>query len=73
MPVLNGFDATRALREIEKANPQLRRLRVIAMTANAMTGDRERCLEAGMDDYISKPVDPARLGALLEPGTATGI
>ncbi len=66
MPVLNGFDATRALREIERANPQLRRVRIIAMTANAMTGDRERCLEAGMDDYLSKPVDPARLAALLE-------
>jgi CheY-like chemotaxis protein len=54
MPVMNGFEATIAIREKEKASGA--HLPIIAMTANAMQGDRERCLEAGMDDYVSKPV-----------------
>jgi CheY-like chemotaxis protein len=66
MPVMDGYALTRALRQEEREHPELRRLRIIAMTANAMEGDRERCLEAGMDDYIAKPVDPDRLVALLE-------
>ncbi len=62
MPIMNGFDATRKIREYE-ANK--RHTVIIAMTAYAMTGDRDRCLEAGMDDYLSKPAASQTLMALI--------
>jgi CheY-like chemotaxis protein len=65
MPELDGFDATRAIRGPD--SPVLdSNIPIIAMTANAMKGDRERCLEAGMDDYIAKPVQPQILVETIE-------
>jgi two-component system, sensor histidine kinase and response regulator len=59
MPVLSGFDATREIRRMETTTG--RHMPIVAMTARAMKGDRERCLEAGMDDYLSKPIQGQRV------------
>jgi len=65
MPEMDGFDATREIRKLELKTPQQQRLPIIAMTANVMSGDRERCLETGMDDYIGKPVQRDQLATVL--------
>jgi signal transduction histidine kinase/CheY-like chemotaxis protein/HPt (histidine-containing phosphotransfer) domain-containing protein len=64
MPVMSGLEATAAIRERERSSGQ--HLRIVAMTAHAMNGDRERCLAAGMDGYLSKPVDPRMLFEVIE-------
>lgn len=64
MPVMDGFEATIAIREKEKQTGK--HIPIIAMTANVMKGDREKCLEAGMDGYVSKPVNPAELYDTIE-------
>ena len=73
MPVMDGLEATRRIR----LNPKWRNLPILAMTAHAMNGDREKCLSAGMNGYISKPVHPAHLISVMdeymtaaEPATA---
>lgn len=64
MPVMDGYDATRAIR-LRESLKGLERLSVIAMTANAMPGDRKRCIDAGMDDYLSKPIMPDLLKQMM--------
>ena len=65
MPEMDGYEATRRIRQGEKEK-RLPPLRIVAMTANAMEGDREKCLAAGMNDYITKPVRVQELEAVLE-------
>jgi two-component system, sensor histidine kinase and response regulator len=65
MPIMDGLAATGAIRQREARNPDRSRLPIMALTAFAMRGDRERCLEAGMDEYLTKPIKPEELSAAL--------
>ena len=69
MPEMDGFEATARIRERERGSGM--HLPIIALTANAMVGDEERCLQAGMDGYVSKPIDMARLLAEIQRVQAT--
>jgi CheY-like chemotaxis protein len=79
MPVMDGFEATREIRRRESggdmAGTGRTRLPIIALTANAMKGDRESCLGAGMDGYVTKPIDPKELVRALDQvsGTAAAL
>ena len=70
MPVMDGFQATKIIREHEQGSQQ--HLRIIAMTAHALKGDQERCLAAGMDGYLAKPVQEKDLLAMVEGWAQTG-
>ena len=63
MPGMDGYEATRAVRAMESG---ARHTPIIALTASAMSEDRDRCLEAGMDDFIAKPVTPEHLESVLD-------
>ena len=71
MPVMSGYEATGLIRKREQENNSIRRLPIIAMTANAMKGDREKCIDAGMDDYITKPVKVENIQAMLSKWITT--
>jgi CheY-like chemotaxis protein len=64
MPVMGGFEATAAVREIEKSTGK--HIPIVALTAHAVPGDRERCLAAGMDAYVAKPIHPDELFEQIE-------
>jgi two-component system sensor histidine kinase/response regulator len=64
MPEMDGFEATALIREQENSSSQ--HIPIIAMTAHAMVGDRDRCLAAGMDDYVSKPINMNELFEAIE-------
>ena len=65
MPIMDGYEATRRIRAEEKAQ-RLEPVRIVAITAHAMAGDRERCLAAGMDDYLAKPFNKQGLGEMIQ-------
>lgn len=65
MPEVDGYQATRKLRQMESQQGRTRRLPIIALTANAMAEDRQRCLDAGMDDYVAKPVNADAVRSIL--------
>jgi protein-histidine pros-kinase len=73
MPVMDGIEATESIRSREMrrswvVSQEYKQVYIIAMTANAMDGDRERCLQAGMNDYLAKPIKPAELYAAIDRG-----
>ena len=70
MPAMDGFEATRAIRDAEGGDAHIP---IVAATANALDGDRERCLAAGMDDYVSKPITKSEIGGVLDRLVEKGL
>jgi len=70
MPVMDGYDTTEKIRQL---NTKQSKVPIIAMTAHAIEGDRDKCIEAGMDDYISKPVSPDKLAELVNKWVAVSL
>jgi CheY-like chemotaxis protein len=66
MPVMDGVEAAKKIRAFEKLHPECAASRIIALTADAMAGDRQRCMDAGMNDYLSKPLRRPELATALE-------
>jgi CheY-like chemotaxis protein len=66
MPVLDGYEATREIRSLEQQHPEGKHIPIVALTAHAMKGADQQCQDAGMDAYLSKPIDRAQLEACLE-------
>jgi CheY-like chemotaxis protein len=73
MPEADGFQSTALIREYEKQTSKPSKIPIIAMTANAMKGDKEQCITAGMDDYISKPFTAVAIQAILRKYTQTNV
>lgn len=72
MPIMGGFEATGRIRQYEKVN-DLPRTPIIALTAHAMLGDRDKCIAAGMDDYLSKPLDSNRMMQMIQKCSTMSI
>ncbi len=66
LPQMDGYAATREILKREASGELAGRIPIVALTANALKGDRERCLDAGMDDYLAKPLESDKLRAVLE-------
>ncbi len=64
MPVMDGYEAAKAIREHERRS-SLPRTPIVALTAHVLSGDRERCFNAGMDDFLGKPVEQAKLRSVV--------
>jgi CheY-like chemotaxis protein len=71
MPDMDGFQATAEIRKREKQTGE--HIRIVALTAHAIQGDRERCLGAGMDDYLSKPIQTGELTAVIRRASVSGV
>ena len=65
MPVMDGFEATREIRYLEKQDKSLRNIPIIAFTANTINNDREKCIQGGMDDILEKPFDINKFREIL--------
>lgn len=66
LPGIDGFETTLKIREIEDVHPEKEKSKIIALTANTLDNDRERCLQHGMDEYMAKPFDINKLNSILE-------